>query len=342
MVKFSILKIAIIAIFGISVYSQGYSGGSGTEEKPYILKTAEDINSLANNPTHWDDNFVLAADINMAGINFNGIADGSPAFSGSFDGQGFVISNLAIYEPNENNIGFFGSANGAEIRNLGLRDVNMVGRDYVGGLIGQVIDGQIENCYVQGYVSGNSYIGLLVGYLQETTSSVEDCYVDGTVRGSNYVGGFVGQNYRGFITKSYAIADVNTGGIFIGLNFQANTSDCYCANSNPNTNFPAINSGVLTGVELVPDVNMTDSDTFAGWDLEATWRMCDNGVDYPRLKWEYSKLGDFRCPDGVGFEDFTVLADFWLTDSYDADLDKDGVVNYNDLSIFTQNWLIID
>ena len=62
--------------------------------------------------------------------------------------------------------------------------------------------------------------------------------------------------------------------------------------------------------------------TDAGWDFADYWRMCVDGVNYPRLRWEFDGHGDFVCPDGVNFADFAAMANNWLTDSSKPEFDS--------------------
>ena len=94
--------------------------------------------------------------------------------------------------------------------------------------------------------------------------------------------------------------------------------------------------------------------TSAGWDFtnETTngtsdyWRMCVDGMYYPRLNWQ-SPDGDLACPDGVDFVDFAYFAALWATTGCDSsnnfcggtDMDSSGKVDIDDLAIFAANWL---
>ena len=156
------------------------------------------------------------------------------AFKGKFEGNGFTISNLRIDRNGMSQIGLFGSTGiGAEITNVGLLNVNIIGsfdvgglvgsndgtimnsyvtgsvsgRDRVGGLVGSN-DGIIMNCYVTGSVSGRDRVGGLVG---SNDGIIMNCYATGSVSGNSNVGGLVGRNDNGTITNSYW--DVNTSGI---------------------------------------------------------------------------------------------------------------------------------
>jgi len=78
-------------------------------------------------------------------------------FGGNFDGNGKVIQNLTINRPLERGIGLFGFVY-AVIKNLGLINCNILGKEDVGGLVGGGSGSFISNCYVTGNVSGTYII----------------------------------------------------------------------------------------------------------------------------------------------------------------------------------------
>ncbi len=91
---------------------------------------------------------------------------------------------------------------------------------------------------------------------------------------------------------------------------------------------------------------LTDWD-FLGNSADGTddiWRMCQNGVDFPRLWWQFGP-GDIACGDGVNFTDFAILSRNWLTNTYEplfydnADINGDGVIETADLKILVEHWL---
>ena len=103
--------------------------------------------------------------------------------------------------------------------------------DYVGGLVGSNT-GTVRGSYATGSVtSAGNRIGGLVGYNshyeEEITSNIFDSYATGSVSGNGWVGGLVGQNgyspgNSGVITASYASGSVtgsrSVGGL-IGYNY---------------------------------------------------------------------------------------------------------------------------
>jgi len=62
------------------------------------------------------------------------------AFSGTFDGGGFVISNLTVNRPDISYQGLFGYIVNATIKNVRLEGVNIRGRTSAGGVAGYVCD----------------------------------------------------------------------------------------------------------------------------------------------------------------------------------------------------------
>jgi hypothetical protein len=99
------------------------------------------------------------------------------------------------------------------------------------------------------------------------------------------------------------------------------------------------------------EMRMLSTYTAIGWDFvgEAVngtadiWRLCEDGADYPRLAREYSRAGDFACPEGVALEDLLELAGRWMKAIPDeagaADGTSDGVVNYDDFALLGEHWL---
>jgi len=61
------ITIVILGILCASPAVQGkYGGGSGTEEDPYLIYTAEHLNQIGWNDSDLDEHFLLMADINLS------------------------------------------------------------------------------------------------------------------------------------------------------------------------------------------------------------------------------------------------------------------------------------
>ena len=182
-----------------AVAAKKYGGGCGEPNTPYLIYTAEQLNTIGLNKEDADKHFKLMADIDLSaykGDSFNRIGsyavppDWRLSFTGVFDGNDHTISNFTyvvdVNEPPSRgyygdwDVGFFGHVNGpeAQIKNLGLIDPNIypaatcserVSR--VGAIAGRLSDGSITNCYVEGgRVSADISVGGLVGSTSPKTS----------------------------------------------------------------------------------------------------------------------------------------------------------------------------
>jgi hypothetical protein len=183
---------------------QKYGGGTGEPNAPYLIYTAEHLNALGAEPDDYDKHFKLMADIDLSLYSYdraviapdtNDIGYGyeETPFNGVFDGNGKFLSNLRI--TGEDYLGLFGKMEAdAEVKGLGLVDVNIVGTGtYIGGLAGWS-DGSINRCYSTGDVSGYYGVGGLVGFQRRGNISV--CHSQCTVEGSYIIGGLTGETYR--------------------------------------------------------------------------------------------------------------------------------------------------
>jgi hypothetical protein len=159
--------------------------GEGTEENPWQIADVNDLMLVMIGTYFWNKDYILTNDINLTGLTSGRIGyDRSNCFTGSFNGKGFIISNLTLDMSSSDYVGLFGSIGiGGEIRNLGIEDVNVRGRDYVGGLCGENYCGTIMNCYVMVSVNGDYALGGLCGRNYEGT--ITNCYATGGIIGDN-------------------------------------------------------------------------------------------------------------------------------------------------------------
>ena len=152
-----------------------------------IIRTAEDLHKMDNS----GGKFIMMNDIDLSEYNTSNGWNPIPDFNGTFDGNGYVISNLYINSPNGTKKGLFANTGyQANLNNIALENVNVTGKSYVGGLVGDSF-GSITNSYVVGTVSGNSYIGGLAGAARGS-SDLENNYAICDVSGSIIVGGLLG------------------------------------------------------------------------------------------------------------------------------------------------------
>ncbi len=97
-----------------------------------------------------------------------------------------------------------------------IGDVTGTGYD-VGGLMGRTGSSlYLVRCNASGDVSGTSEVGGLIGSL--SSGYIEDCMSTGSVRGTEYnLGGLIGNAYSASISKCYSGSDVSGDGFVGGL-----------------------------------------------------------------------------------------------------------------------------
>ncbi|WP_282037494.1 GLUG motif-containing protein [Saccharicrinis aurantiacus] len=224
-------------------YMAEYSGGSGTEEAPYIISSLDDLALLSQTPEYYGSYFILSNDIDAsdtknwvdaANSNIAGFTPiGQPSkdgtnFTGHFDGKGYTISNLFINSITEDNVALFGFANKATIVNLNMIGYNIIARDNVGALIGQSAGCIIDNCSVNGEVQGQSRVGGIAGYL--SSGSISKSNSAGTLKSSGgFSGGLVGMSSYCVAEECFSSANVygdETVGGLMGKCF-GTTTYCY-------------------------------------------------------------------------------------------------------------------
>jgi len=196
-------------------------------DKPYIIETAEQfafLMHLINNATRsshsngkhtytlGDKTYTLKgsavgslggskielhADLDLDGIAWT---PNTKNICGKFDGMGHTISGLSV-DATARYAGLFGRFGYGMISNLTVKGDVTSTSTTVGGIVGDIIAGGLENCAFEGNVTGKYQVGGLVGNmsLDNGNRSITNSYASGgTVKGlstdtaHNQVGGLVG------------------------------------------------------------------------------------------------------------------------------------------------------
>ncbi len=280
-----------------------YSGGTGEPTDPYQIATAADLIALGETPEDYDKNLLLTADLDLdpdlpggrvftkavvapfAEAPLRPLPPGAPrptAFAGVFDGGGHTISRVTIR--GWDYLGLFGRlASNAEVRNLAVVDVNVIGsRYYVGGVVG-LNEGRIRACYVKGEVRGDYCVG---GFAGGSFGVITACYAEARVSGPKAVGGFVG-SAGGTIVRCYATGQVirTENGDFLGGfagegNVRGFIDGCLWDTQASGIDISACGIGFDTAELMEPDAYSLN-----GWAGDPNWVLAA-GQDYPRLAWE--------------------------------------------------------
>ena len=222
-------------------------------------------------------------------------------FSGIFDGLGHTISNMTINRPSSNDeVGLFAATTiNATLKNIGITNGNFTGKYGVGplagfngglisnaysdstvsgsaGFIGGLVGGQnygsaiIENSYATGNVSGDYYVGGLVGMINGT---VRNSYATGAVAGTSDVGGLMGWNGAGTIQNSYSTGSVSgnsdVGGL-VGGDYLGAIQNSYSTGAVSGSTY----AGGMIG-KIIPGYGPTISNSF--WDTQTSGQSASAG-----------------------------------------------------------------
>jgi len=205
-----------------------------------VIKNADQLQAMRNNV---NGKYILMEDIDLSGYSWETVGNIANPFAGELNGNGHKISNLFMNRATYDYTGLIGRMEGGKVVNLGLEDVDITGKMWVGGIAGYSYNSTIKNCYVTGRISAYSDVGAITGD-NIYNSTVEDCYAIAAVTGTDYrVGGLVGYNSNhSSITNSFAKGDVtgltNVGGL-VGQNTNSDISKSYSTGSVTGTNNPA-------------------------------------------------------------------------------------------------------
>lgn len=257
--------------------------GEGTEANPYLVSNLGNLQWISENSSSWGSWLIQTSDIDASSTQtWNDGAGWNPIgyrvnssdycyFTGNYNGQEHVISNLFISRANSGRQGFFGVVSECIISNLYIANVSVVGSSDIGGLVGSSRNNSIiTNCSTGGSVSGISYCGGLIGensgcYVYncystclvtassdnvgglignntgfnngQLFSTVSGCHASGNVNGlHDSVGGLVGWNDEdSIIQKSYATGSVTGGawycGGLLGNNRNGEVRNCFASGS---------------------------------------------------------------------------------------------------------------
>ena len=209
--------------------ASAFAGGTGTEDDPYQIATAEQLAKLSKDVsegTSYQGNyFILTENIDLStyrwvpiGI-YKWMSNGTSiekSFRGYLDGSNKTISGMVVDERgDQNSAGFFGSIrNGQEGNIVGAKDLTISGAtvylsedglmECSGGILGGDIIGNensmvvFENIRVSGFVEVNSTngfnkIGGMLGYASWVKAI--NCHAENvSISGASNSGGFVGND----------------------------------------------------------------------------------------------------------------------------------------------------
>jgi hypothetical protein len=195
-------KLVIVALFSALFCLAPFTSAFADQASPVEISTPEGLAAIADDP---NGNYVLAADIDMKGVDWKPIS-----FSGTLDGGGHTIFNLTVTQLGDEHAmavatpqniptkydtvfaGLFSVVRGATIKDLNLLNVNVhISTDqncFAAGLAGFAEDTTITGCSVKGrlYLDKRFKIAGVSGVVGFGRVTVTDCSADVEVV---YIGG---------------------------------------------------------------------------------------------------------------------------------------------------------
>lgn len=252
--------------------ASGFSGGTGLQNDPYIIKTGAELDLLASTcfggETYADTYFRLEADIDWGGNLWTPIGyDNKNLFSGHFDGNGQTIYNLECFEVYS---GLFGAVKEGSIKNLKV-DYATFTTDtrYCGGIAAWMKLTTVEGVSVGEHVeirtadimSNTAQIGGCFGIVHSSTVNGATFY--GTVNctnviGTSFVGGIAGVvGGEGTIKNCVnfgKVNNVNPSTVADAICYVGGVAGCSGASSAIGTVESCINYGEVSSVDVAGGV----------------------------------------------------------------------------------------
>ena len=236
--------------------------GKGTEESPYQISNAEELNIFRNIVNGTDGQTQntgacgkLTANIDLENEEWTPIGknDTSP-YEGIFKGEHYTIKGLKVTSGEY--AGLFGYIRGATIADVTLTggSISTTGK-YAGGIVAYAQSGTITGCGNENPVTGGSAtcVGGIVGAIRGSIK-IDRSYNTGTIAGTSdnnvisCVGGLIGRSFVDSpkVIDCYNTGAVRTGKYVGGLSGCTEGSDCFF--------FSCYNTGSVTEGTQVGDI----------------------------------------------------------------------------------------
>lgn len=187
-----------------------FEAGDGSEENPYQVSNAEQLDAVRNDLTA---HYIQVADIDMSGYEWSPIGTGygggsvlppfgSPStenipFEGEYNGNNYKITNLSITENEHDTVGLFGlCSENSKIENITIENLSIT------------VD-KSSTDYVEQWENGAVNAVSVGGIAGRCESIISNCKVSGNIEvincNSAYVGGITG---NGGVLDSVNYADI--------------------------------------------------------------------------------------------------------------------------------------
>ena len=279
-----------VANLNTTLFNEGFLPA----EKDGVWQIANPINMLwfsAAGSTYPSVDAELTGNIDLAGVNFDPIGVDAHRYSGTFNGNGYTISNLYTSKPGAIDVGLFGIVRDATITNFRADNTCYIAGDHFIGLIGGMDSNnmlKLSNVETFATVECDNQNGAgLVGCLRgDSKAQIENCLVGGSISSGNEggeVSGWLASSSSTYVKNVLSIAQYNSG--VVGL-LRASDGPTYSNNFN------------LTGKTEKGSVTKVSTDELA--DGSVAWRLNGSTSDDP--VW-FQTLGTDTVPSLFGSTD---------------------------------------
>ena len=194
--------------------------GSGTEEDPYQIASAEDLQGLYTGGYYKIMNDIsLTAWINKYSPSKGWLPVGYDGVAVYVDGDGHTITGLWTNSTDQYT-GLFSKLKDGYIKNLNVEVASgkkvKGGGQYTGILIAYATGFELSNCSVKGNAEGTKYVGGIAGYIEGASagSNLVDLTYEGSLASSTasaYIGGIAGHCTGGLYHVSSVVQITATG-----------------------------------------------------------------------------------------------------------------------------------
>jgi len=217
----TIMSLFLIMLFSFFAHSAPTIG----------IYTLDDLKKIGSDPSYpLDGNYSLENDIDASDTHnwpngFDPIGDEINPFIGNFYGNNHIIANLYIKRHSEDYVGLFSKIGGfgyGMVRELNLVNLEIYGRNYVGGIAGSIGNGSISYCSVSGNISASGQCGGLVGNVvcgPPGSISIYWCYTLGNLRFEDYGGTYLKQYFGGLIGEVVGPPLLSGSNVFLSHNY---------------------------------------------------------------------------------------------------------------------------
>ena len=234
----------------------------------YILMNDLDSSTAGYDELAGPTSITIIGDNEGAGwhpIGGPGPEQDKPPFTGTFNGQGYKISDLFIDLPGIGYVGLFSIlGEGGRVESLGVVNADVTSLAYVGILVG-VNRGTVSYSYSTGSLTGEYISGGLVG---QNDGTVSNSYSTCNVISDSGAGGLMGAN-TGTVSNTYATGSVtgDTGAGGLIANNSGAVSNSYSTGS--------VSANEYVGGLVGYSQEGTASGSF--WDMESSVQSTSDG-----------------------------------------------------------------